>query len=124
MKADELEMIRSAAHAYVRGESEVAPHYKSAIEALFQELIVILWPFLNIVVKSGATLEFGTGTHKLVAHKLTIESGGRVRSYGNLVVDCTLLEGQKRVVRQFPPHVLASSIRTIGRTVRPSPRPS
>jgi hypothetical protein len=53
---------------------------------------VAVWPFVHVVVKSGSVLEFGPGPHVLVAHSVTIEEGGRIRSYGDLSVTTTIVK--------------------------------
>ena len=85
-------VVRDLARAYLYGDSAKARPYKNVIEQTFPAVAVAVWPFLNIVVRSGSVLEFGPGPHVLVAHSLTIENGGVVRSLGSLKVDANILE--------------------------------
>jgi hypothetical protein len=85
-------VVRDLARAYLYGDSAKARPYKALIEKTFPAVAVAVWPFMNIVVRSGSVLEFGPGPHVLVAHSLTIERGGVVRSLGSLKVDANIVQ--------------------------------
>jgi hypothetical protein len=110
LSSEDLASVRVAARAFLRGDSRRVAHFKDLIERVFPVVEISVWPFLNVVVKSGSVLEFGPGQNTLVAHTLTIEEGGRIRSYGNLDVSATILR------RDVPPvvHPIDPSL-TIGR---------
>jgi hypothetical protein len=95
LTSEHLETIRSAARAYLRGDARAVREFKPWIERVFERVSIAVWPFFSITVKSGSVLEFGAGPHVLVAHSLTIEEGGIVRSYGELKVDATILQKTK-----------------------------
>jgi hypothetical protein len=106
LSRDQLETLRFAAQAYVRGDLSVAADLKPAIEGFFEHFQVAAWPFILVTVKSNAVLEFGPGAHNLTAHKILVEPGGTIRSRGHLTVNCTVLErDKKKVLPKLPPHV-------------------
>lgn len=90
-RAEELEEVRTAARAYIRGDQRMASAYKRHIEELFGVFEIAAWFYTTVIVESGATLEFGKGANVLSAWKVIIEDGGTIRSEGNLTVDCTIL---------------------------------
>lgn len=109
MTSEDFSEVRTAARAYLRGNSKALVDYKSVIEAVFPIVEIPLWPFFNVVVKSGSVLEFGPGPHALVAYSVTIEDGGIIRSYGDLTVSATVLQRSRPlVVTQFDPVILAT----------------
>lgn len=114
MSSEDLSEVRAAARAYLRGDSRRLAGYKPVIEAVFPVVEIPLWPFLNITVKSGSVLEFGPGPHALVAHTLTIEEGGVVRSYGDLTVSATILRRTRPSV-VFPLDASMFTVRRFGR---------
>lgn len=113
LSSDDLVEVRTAARAYLRGDSRALAGYKSVIESVFPVFEIPLWPFLNITVKSGSVLEFGPGPHALVAYSLTIEDGGVVRSYGDLTVSATILRRTAPPV-VFPLDLSMSTARRFG----------
>jgi hypothetical protein len=90
--SDELATIRTAARAYLRGDSRQLAHFKPLFKRVFPTIDVAVWPFVKVVVKSGSVLEFGPGPHVLVAHSVTIQEGGLIRSYGDLTVTATIVK--------------------------------
>lgn len=90
LSSEHLTTIRTAAKAYLYGDSRKYKAFKPWIEKLFPAIEIHIWPFLNVTVKAGSVLEFGPGPHVLVAHTLTIEEGGIIRSYGHLKVDAVI----------------------------------
>jgi hypothetical protein len=114
MSSEDLSEVRTAARAYLRGDSRKMAGYKSIIESVFPVFEIPLWPFFNITVKSGSVLEFGPGPHALVAYSLTVEEGGVIRSYGDLTVSATILRRSTPVAMiPFDPSLLA--VRNFGR---------
>ncbi len=83
--------IRDYAKAYLFGDSRLIREIKPLLEGHFVRFRIPVWYFLTITVRSGATLYFGPGSNIVLAHELNIESGGRVRSFGNLTVSVTNL---------------------------------
>lgn len=92
LSSEQLATIRTAAKAYLDGDSSKLKAFKPWIEKLFPVIDIQVWPFLNVTVKSGSVLEFGPGAHVLTAYKLTIEKGGLVRCYGHLKVDAVIMQ--------------------------------
>ena len=92
LSSEHLATIRTAAKAYLDGDSRKFKAFKPWIEKLFPVIDIQLWPFINVTVKSGSVLEFGPGAHVLAAYNLTIEKGGIVRCYGHLKVDATIIQ--------------------------------
>lgn len=91
LRHEELQELKSAAQAYVRGEQRMVGAYKSLLEAFYGDFQVAGWFFTTVVVESGAVLEFGKGANVLSAYKVVVEQGGTIRSKGTLTVDCTVL---------------------------------
>lgn len=98
MSAEDLLEVRTAARAYLRGDSRKLVDYKRIIEGLFPIIEIPAWIFLNVTVKSGSVLEFGPGPNALVAYSITIEEGGVIRTYGDLTVSATILRRTKPAV--------------------------
>lgn len=98
LSSEQLMNIRTAARAYLRGDSKKVQDFKPWIEKVYPSIDVAIWPFLDIVVKSGSVLELGPGPNVLVAYSLTIEEGGLVRSYGHLKVDATVIRKQGKLI--------------------------
>jgi hypothetical protein len=94
LRGTDLDTVRHAAKAYIRGDSRLVSHYRPIIERFYEEILVPVWAFLNIHVASGAVLEFGPGANVLIAHSITVEEGGEIRSQGHLNVSATLLKKQ------------------------------
>jgi hypothetical protein len=89
---DEHVLARDVAKAYLYGDSRKLAPFKAWLADRFPSVAVAVWPFLNVIVKSGSVLEFGPGPNVLVAASVTIESGGLVRARGSLKIDATSLE--------------------------------
>lgn len=94
---DNLTSIRTAAKAYLDGDSRKFKAYKPWIEKLFPVIEINIWPFRTVTVKSGSVLEFGPGAHVLVAHTLNVEEGGVVRAHGRLNVDVVIMQKVKPI---------------------------
>jgi hypothetical protein len=92
LSSEHLTTIRTAAKAYLYGDSRKYKAFKPWIEKLFPAIEIHIWPFLNVTVKAGSVLEFGPGPHVLVAYTLTIEEGGIIRSHGHLKVDTVVTQ--------------------------------
>lgn len=90
----ELNNVRMAARAYLRGDSRLVGHYKTIVDQFYVDIRVPIWAFLRIFVASGSVLEFGPGPNVLVAHEVVVEEGGEIRSAGHLNVSCTILKKQ------------------------------
>lgn len=108
LKVEQLDVLRSAARAYVRGNKAAASAYKPAIEAMFVEFEVAAWLFRTVRVGRNAVLEFGTGVHHLTAYKVIMEPGAKIRSYGHLTVDCVVHEAPSPIVLGPLTHVLVN----------------
>lgn len=91
LSSADLDNIRIAARAYLRGNSALVASFKSILEATIGVVIMPVWPLLFVKVSSGSTLEFGPGVNVLVAYDIEIEDGGKIVSYGHLTVNCTKL---------------------------------
>ena len=89
---DDSELAQRVARAYLFGDARRLQSQARWLAARFPTVDVAVWPFLEITVRSGSVLEFGPGPHVLVAHSLTIESGGKVRVHGHLKVDVTTMQ--------------------------------
>lgn len=87
----ELNIIRTAARAYVRGNSALVKGYKQIIERAIGIVELPVWAYLTIKVSAGSTLAFGPGINVLVAYDIEIEDGGRIVSQGHLTVNVTKL---------------------------------
>jgi hypothetical protein len=92
LSSSQLDVLRGAAEAYVRGDSRLVASYRPILTQFIPRFEIPAWLFKVIRVRSGAVLEFGPGYHVLTAWKIIIEQGGTIRSRGSLNVDCTILE--------------------------------
>jgi hypothetical protein len=110
----DLDNIRIAARAYLRGNSALVASFKSILETIIGIVIVPVWPVLFVKVSSGSTLEFGPGVNVLVAYDIEIEDGGKIVSHGHLTVSCTKL---RKVLRRvvIKPHTGVLAKKTIFR---------
>jgi hypothetical protein len=90
----QLAEVPLAARAYIFGNSKLVAKHKPVVEAVLGIIQIPIWPFFTIVVRANSVLEFGPGNHILTAGRLVLEPGAKVRSYGNLNVDCTIIEKQ------------------------------
>jgi hypothetical protein len=102
LRHEELQELKSAAQAYIRGEQRMVGPYKSLLEAFYGDFQVAGWFFTTVVVESGAVLEFGKGANVLSAYKVVVEQGGTIRSKGTLTVDCTVLSSPPTGIRVRP----------------------
>lgn len=102
LRHEELQELKSAAHAYIRGEQRMVGAYKSLLEAFYGDFQVAGWFFTTITVESGAVLELGRGANVLSAYKVVVEQGGTIRSKGTLTVDCTILSSPPTGIRIRP----------------------
>lgn len=98
LDADDVENVRVAARAFVRGDSKMVASYSPLFEKVIGRITIPVWPILSIHIASGSTLQFGTGVHALVAHQITIEEGGKIVSRGHLTVSCTKMNKPGRMV--------------------------
>jgi hypothetical protein len=90
-----FDAIRAHARAYLYGNSSNMASAKPVLEAVFAPFKVIVWLFPKVIVRSGATLVFGTGANVLTASELEIEQGGQVVSHGSLTVHVSNLKKTK-----------------------------
>lgn len=90
-----FDAIRAHARAYIYGNSTNMASAKPVLEAVFAPFKVIVWLFPKVIVRSGATLWFGTGANVLTASELEIEQGGQVVSHGSLTVHVSNLKKTK-----------------------------
>jgi hypothetical protein len=98
LDADDVNNVRLAARAFVRGDSKMVASYSPLFEKVIGRITIPVWPILSIHVASGSVLQFGTGVHALVAYQITIEEGGRIVSRGHLTVSCTRMNKPGRAV--------------------------
>jgi len=91
LDSGELDNVRLAARAYLRGNSKALSSFKPIIERAIGRVDLPVWPVLNVTVADGSTLEFGPGVNVLAAHEVTIEGSGRIVSRGHLTVNATIL---------------------------------
>jgi hypothetical protein len=94
---DDLNNVRLAARAYVRGDSKLVTSYSPLFSRAIGTITIPVWPMLSVTVASGSVLHFGPGVHALVAYQVTIEDGGRIVSQGHLTVNCTRFRKPGRV---------------------------
>lgn len=93
LPAAELANLRTAASAYLFGDSALVAGYKTAVENLFPNFQIIFWPFFTITVNPGSILTIGPGQNILFAWKIVIYEGGLVYApYGSLKVDSVILQ--------------------------------
>lgn len=102
LRVDELEVLRHAAYMYVNGDQALARPYKAVVEQFFGTFEIPTWLFTSVHVKKNAVLQFGKGSHNLTAHKITLEPGATIRSYGHLTVNCSIIERKKGPSVNFP----------------------
>jgi hypothetical protein len=108
---ESINNIRIAARAYVRGNSQLVASYRPLVERVVGQVTIPIWAILNVTVASGSVLEFGPGVNVLVAHKVTIESGGRIRSRGHLTVNCTSITKPGRIIaRPLNPNLIGGAV--------------
>ncbi|GEM_PF-1372124 len=88
---DDLNNVRLAARAFVRGDSKLVASYSPLFTSVIGQITIPIWAMLTVTVHSGATLSFGPGVNTLVAYQVIIENGGRILSHGHLTVNCTKL---------------------------------
>lgn len=98
LDADDVNNVRVAARAFVRGDSKMVTSYAPLFEKVIGRITIPVWPILSIHVASGSVLQFGTGVHALVAYQITIEEGGKIVSRGHLTVSCTKMNKPGRTV--------------------------
>jgi len=89
LDTEDLDNIRIAARAYVRGDSKLVSSYSPLFERAFGTITVPIWPLLSVTVAAGSVLEFGPGVNALVAYQVNVEEGGRIVSRGHLTINCT-----------------------------------
>jgi len=106
----ELEALRAAAYTYVHGNKASAAPFKTAVEKYFGSFEVWAWLYTEIRVKRNATLVYGPGANVATAHLVVLEPGAKIRSYGHLRVDCSILRREKSSI-VLPGHVLPTDIR-------------
>ena len=93
LPAEHLVNLRTAAQAYIFGDSQLVTGYKTAIEHYFPHLQINFWPFYTITVYPGSILTIGAGQNVLFAWKILIYEGGLVYApYGNLKTDAVVLQ--------------------------------
>ena len=90
LTVEDTHHVRSLVRSYLRGDSQALQVPVQVLEKLINSVIEIgVWAIPNVTVTSGSVLSFGPGANVLLACTLTIEDGGRVRSYGTLTIDWT-----------------------------------
>ncbi len=90
---EQLANLRTAASAYLFGDSQLVSGFKEPIETTFKNFQIIFWPFLTVTVNAGSVLTIGAGQNVLFAWKIVIHEGGRVvSSHGNLKTEAVVLE--------------------------------
>ena len=93
LPAEQLANLRTAAMAYIFGDSQLVANYKIAVEQFFPHFQIIFWPFLTITVNPGSILTIGPGQNVLFAWKIIIHQGGLVYApFGNLKVESVILQ--------------------------------
>ncbi|HTW82915.1 MAG TPA: hypothetical protein VMD91_02465 [Candidatus Sulfotelmatobacter sp.] len=93
LTAEATAAIRTAAAAYLFGESSSVSAYQSAIEKYFKNFQIIFWPFYTITVGANSTLTMGPGQNVLSAWKIVLEKGAKVKAaQGALKVDSVILQ--------------------------------
>jgi hypothetical protein len=94
---DAQDAFSALGRLYVVGRLSVHPRWPlyilEEINGLTQSVDVYFGTWVDIVVKAGATLEFGPpGPYSVVAHSLTVEAGGKiVTDKAHVSYDCTYL---------------------------------
>jgi hypothetical protein len=91
-KADvSVDDIRTAASAYLFGESTLVSSYKPIVESYFPNFQIPFWLFYTITV--NGVLFFGPGQNVLSAWKIVINPGGFIWApFGNLKTNSTILQ--------------------------------
>jgi hypothetical protein len=79
--------LKQMTDAYVYGDSDLLVDWKGPLSYYQEQHLVPVWAYYDVVVESGAVLEFGEGTNVLSAKKLVIEQGGRIRATGSLTLN-------------------------------------
>jgi len=98
LEPQQLDNVRTAARAFLRGNSELVASFKPIIEHTIGTVELPVWPLLYVRVADGSTLEFGPGINVLVAYDIEIEGNGRIVSKGHLTVNATKLRKTGAVV--------------------------
>jgi hypothetical protein len=102
----QLGSIRTAARAYLRGNSQLVAHFRPILDAVIGPITLPIWALFKVRVPRGATLEFGPGVNVLVAHEVEVEEGGRIVSWGHLTVNCTKLRRPPGIVASVRPEIV------------------
>jgi hypothetical protein len=90
---EQLGNLRTAAAAYLFGDSQLVAAYKTPIETVFKGFQIIFWPFVTITVNAGSALTIGAGQNVLFAWRIVIHEGGLVFApHGNLKTEAVILE--------------------------------
>jgi hypothetical protein len=113
----ELETLRAVADTYVHGNKASVAQFKSAVEKFFGLFEVWGWFYTEIRVTKNSTLTFGPGANVATAHQVVLEPGARIRSFGHLRLDCSILKREKFSVA-LPSHVLATDITVVPHRLR------
>jgi hypothetical protein len=93
LSEENLDNVRTAAAAYLFGDSQLTASYKATVEKFFPDFQINFWPFLTITVNAGSILTIGPGQNVLCAWKIIINNGGMVYApYGNLKLESTILQ--------------------------------
>jgi hypothetical protein len=93
LPVEQVTNLRTAASAYLFGNSQLVAGYKSAIEKFYPNFQIIFWPFVTVTVNAGSTLVIGAGQNVLCAWRIVIYQGGRVVGEGgSLKVDSSILQ--------------------------------
>lgn len=94
LPAQQLDDIRTAASAYLFGDTAVLNSaWQTTVEKYFVNFQIIYWLFFTITVNAGSVLFIGPGQNVLSAWRIVIHQGGMVYApYGNLKVTSTVLQ--------------------------------
>jgi hypothetical protein len=93
LPAEHLVNLRTAAMAYIYGDSQLVAGWKTAVEQFFPNFQINFWPFFTITVNPGSILTIGPGQNVLFAWKIIIFQGGLVYApYGSLKVESVVLQ--------------------------------
>jgi len=84
--------IRGVARAYLYGDSLKLSKYADLVAWWLRDLSLSIFPVTNVIIESGAVLEFDEAPNTLTADSLIIEEGGTLRSRGVLILNVSNLK--------------------------------
>jgi hypothetical protein len=109
LSASQREVLRAASEEYIHGNSQLVESYVPAINkalSLSGKARVTLLPFFDIVVERDAVLTIDATVDVILANKVIIKLGGRIRLIGRVKIDCTSIQGEESFVSVFSGPVL------------------